>query len=195
VLLKVDQIPEQGTVKVSEPLPSAFIDEFLPDLQALRAGGPGAVKLQFQKQGENIIVHGTVACTVNGECASCNGPLDLKLEPKVGLLLFKRDAAQAVDVAEEEGSADDDDGEDELSDTEPDEGSGEYDGKVVDWGSIAREHLLLALPMAPRCKDDCAGLCPSCGVDRNVTKCNCEVGRIDLRWEKLKHIKLAPKGD
>ena len=34
-----------------------------------------------------------------------------------------------------------------------------------------REVLLLELPMAPLCRDDCRGLCPVCGADRNVEIC------------------------
>jgi uncharacterized protein len=192
MLLKVEQIPETGTVNVSEPLVQTFIDEFLPKLQELHARGPGTVKLQFSKQGENILVHGSAGCTVEGECAACLEPMSIELQPKIGLILFKKvpgtDDAEALD--EEVGASDD-----EEEDTTPDEGAGEYDGKVVDWGSIVREQLLLSLPMAPRCKDDCKGLCPSCGIDRNYATCDCQTDRIDPRWEKLRLVKLSKSGD
>ncbi|MCC6807918.1 MAG: DUF177 domain-containing protein [Deltaproteobacteria bacterium] len=188
MLVKVEQIPETGSVRVDEALPPSFVDDFLPMLQDLHASGPGSVTLQLSKQGENILVHGTAGCTIAGECAACLKPMTLTLAPKIGLILFKRTVtamkdseAEAV-AAEEEGTL--------VDDPTPDEGAGEYDGKVVDWGSIVREQLLLALPMAPRCKDDCAGLCATCGVDKNLEACDCNDQRIDPRWEKLKLVKL-----
>lgn len=186
LLLKVEQIPETGTANVSEPLAAAFIDELLPDLQDLRAKGPGSVKLQFSKQDDNIIVHGTAGCTIEGECASCLKPMTLELRPQIGLILFlkKHEAPKTEEIEVEEGADDEDD-------TTPDDGAGEYDGKVVDWGSIVREQILLALPIAPRCKDDCKGLCSSCGIDRNLTTCDCQTDRMDPRWEKLRLVKIA----
>lgn len=191
MLLKVEQIPESGTVNVSEPLAQAFIDELLPKLQELHASRPGQVKLQFSKQGENVIVHGSAGCTIEGECAACLKPMTLELQPKIGLILFKK---TGPDPKAEEIEAEENGDEEENDDTTPDEGAGEYDGKVVDWGSIVREQLLLALPMAPRCKEDCKGLCPSCGIDRNEKSCDCQTERIDPRWEKLRTLKVV-KGD
>lgn len=40
---------------------------------------------------------------------------------------------------------------------------------------LSRELILLAIPMKPLCKEDCLGLCPVCGKDRNVEKCDCEI--------------------
>jgi uncharacterized protein len=47
-----------------------------------------------------------------------------------------------------------------------------HDGRKLDLGEAAREVLLLELPMAPYCRDDCRGLCPVCGADRNVETCS-----------------------
>ena len=46
-------------------------------------------------------------------------------------------------------------------------------GDEVDTEPLIGEQLLLALPMKPLCKAECAGLCPTCGADRNVEPCQC----------------------
>ena len=43
----------------------------------------------------------------------------------------------------------------------------------IDIAEIAVADLLLELPSKMLCKEDCKGLCPVCGCDRNVTECNC----------------------
>lgn len=44
----------------------------------------------------------------------------------------------------------------------------------VDLEPMAREAILVELPAAPLCRDDCRGLCPTCGADRNEGDCDCE---------------------
>ncbi|HVV87748.1 MAG TPA: DUF177 domain-containing protein [Kofleriaceae bacterium] len=66
-----------------------------------------------------------------------------------------------------------------------------YTGEVVDLEPLVREQFILAVPFAPLCKEDCAGLCPQCGVDRNVETCACEKP-IDPRFAALQGLKLPP---
>jgi uncharacterized protein len=39
------------------------------------------------------------------------------------------------------------------------------------------------------CRPDCAGLCPVCGIDRNVEQCGCDTSRSDDRWSALDDLK------
>ena len=41
----------------------------------------------------------------------------------------------------------------------------------IDLGPAVHDALALELPLAPLCRDACAGLCPTCGVDRNHARC------------------------
>tara|TARA_Y100001936_G_scaffold252075_1_gene310398 strand:+ start:3881 stop:4423 length:543 start_codon:yes stop_codon:yes gene_type:complete len=52
--------------------------------------------------------------------------------------------------------------------------------------------ILGALPIAPLCKDDCLGICPTCTVNRNIIQCSCAKSSFDLRWAGL--AKLMEKG-
>ncbi len=58
----------------------------------------------------------------------------------------------------------------------------------LDLEPAMREYALLELPMLPLCKDDCRGLCPQCGVNRNETVCNCEDDVVDERLAALKNL-------
>jgi uncharacterized protein len=52
--------------------------------------------------------------------------------------------------------------------------TGWYRGSEVQLDSVCFELISLALPVQPLCREDCAGLCPRCGADRNTTSCDCD---------------------
>lgn len=55
----------------------------------------------------------------------------------------------------------------------------------LDLVPLVRETILLELDLERVCRDDCAGLCPVCGVDRNTTECTCDATVTDDRWSAL----------
>ncbi len=62
------------------------------------------------------------------------------------------------------------------------------DGKhVLDLSDTLRQYRLASLPLAPLCREDCKGICPECGADRNESDCSCEQFQ-DLRWAKLREL-------
>ncbi|MFN2500251.1 MAG: DUF177 domain-containing protein [Pyrinomonadaceae bacterium] len=63
-----------------------------------------------------------------------------------------------------------------------------FDGAVIDIDALIREELLLAAPDHVLCQKNCQGICPTCGVDRNETACDCETDGIDPRWAGLKEL-------
>ncbi|MCL5257008.1 MAG: DUF177 domain-containing protein [Chloroflexi bacterium] len=56
---------------------------------------------------------------------------------------------------------------------------------TLDLTDVIRESALLALPMQPLCRPDCAGLCPQCGTNLNIEQCHCQPENLDARWVKL----------
>ncbi len=48
-----------------------------------------------------------------------------------------------------------------------------------------RQQLVIAEPMQPLCKEECAGLCQVCGQDKNGGSCACASGELDSRWAAL----------
>jgi uncharacterized protein len=59
----------------------------------------------------------------------------------------------------------------------------------IDLEPLARETLLLELPLAPLCRDDCRGLCPTCGADLNQGACGCATAGRDPRWAALDELR------
>jgi uncharacterized protein len=63
-------------------------------------------------------------------------------------------------------------------------------GDQADMTEMVREEMVLALPLAPLCRDDCRGLCPECGADRNEVDCGHAVADADPRWAALDDLKF-----
>ncbi|HYZ52230.1 MAG TPA: YceD family protein [Streptosporangiaceae bacterium] len=90
---------------------------------------------------EGVLVTGTAAAPVVGECARCLEPL-----------------ASSVEVGFQELYAY------EPSSAEDDEDGQVLDGDLLDLEPVFRDAVVLALPLSPLCSDDCPGLCAQCGV-------------------------------
>lgn len=58
----------------------------------------------------------------------------------------------------------------------------------LDLGDAMREYALLNLPPAPRCREDCQGLCPECGQNLNDGPCHCEADSTDERFAALNKL-------
>lgn len=65
-----------------------------------------------------------------------------------------------------------------------------YEDGAIDLDELVREQVLLALPTRALCGEDCKGLCPVCGANRNENPCECESKEIDPRWSELKNLRF-----
>jgi uncharacterized protein len=74
----------------------------------------------------------------------------------------------------------------EIGDAESEIGYYEGDGLELD--DVAREQILLWLPMQRLCRPDCRGLCPVCGRNRNLEACSCRPAAADDRWSALREL-------
>lgn len=74
---------------------------------------------------------------------------------------------------------------DERPDEEDDSDIHFVNDDEVDLNPYIREALLLEIPFVPVCRDDCQGLCPTCGINRNEASCECNNERIDPRLADL----------
>jgi uncharacterized protein len=78
---------------------------------------------------------------------------------------------------------------------EIDEGETEigfYEGEGIELEGVLREQILLALPMQRICREDCKGICPQCGKNRNEGACECAPESGEPRWEALRNLRLKP---
>jgi uncharacterized protein len=115
-------------------------------------------ELGVEKSGEQVSVRGRLRAVAELECVRCLRTFELQLAPEFEVF------------AERGGAGRHRNEEDEL---ERDRYMLFHDGRRLDLRGEAREKLLLELPMAPRCREECRGLCPRCGADLNDGPCGC----------------------
>ncbi len=65
----------------------------------------------------------------------------------------------------------------------------EAGARAIDLRPLLREAWVLAAPAFVTCRDECLGLCPICGIDRNVESCACSTGTTDSRWDALRALR------
>lgn len=164
---------------VAETVAGMPLREALGDDRSVVDGGRADLELHID--GTTVFVQGAVEGTVAIACSRCVGPVAIRFDERVRVTYVP-----AAEAPEASAGASDDEGV-ELTSDELDVFP--YDGEIVDLGPLLREQFVLAVPFAPLCKDDCAGLCPQCGVDRNLTACACE-RPADPRFAALAGLKL-----
>jgi uncharacterized protein len=59
----------------------------------------------------------------------------------------------------------------------------------LDLKPAIRETWLLTVPGFAECRDDCKGLCPTCGIDLNTGTCDCVPAAAESRWDALRSIR------
>jgi uncharacterized protein len=124
------------------------------------------VEVLLEPVQEGILATGATRAVWAGECRRC-------LRPVAGRL--------AADFRE-------------LFEPDPTEGeSYPLRHEQVDLEPLAREVLLLELPQAPLCREDCRGLCPRCGADLNEGPCQCVPDERDPRWAALDALRTTPE--
>lgn len=64
----------------------------------------------------------------------------------------------------------------------------EVEEERLDLRLYVEEALLLFMPFAPICDDECKGLCQMCGQNLNEHECSCNTERIDPRFAALKDL-------
>ncbi|WP_337098807.1 YceD family protein [Paenibacillus sp. YIM B09110] len=77
---------------------------------------------------------------------------------------------------------------DEEKDEEDESDFIEVSGERLNLKPYLEEALLLFMPFAPLCSDDCKGLCQECGQNLNERTCSCKTEKIDPRFAALKDL-------
>ncbi|HVK77921.1 MAG TPA: DUF177 domain-containing protein [Kofleriaceae bacterium] len=148
------------------------------DAAAERDGG--AAELELYEDGTSVFAHGSITGQVTVACSRCIGPVAIPIDERVRVTFLP---------AHELPAEPDEEGEEGVELASDDLDVFPYDGETVDLEPLVREQFVLAVPFAPLCREDCAGLCPQCGADRNVAPCQCEKP-IDPRFGPLAGLKL-----
>jgi uncharacterized protein len=149
------------------PGATRHIDTVVPaaeiDVHDDRVAGGIAIEVDATSTVDGVIVHGTVSTPWRGQCRRC-------------LTDVQGTCVSAID---------------ELFQQHPHHQDAlEITGDQIDLAPVVREYVLLDLPDAPLCEPDCAGICPNCGIDRNVASCECDTALVDPRWSALEALRL-----
>lgn len=147
-----------GTVR--HEVRQAPIDDLATMGSSVPEGGEVSVEVTLSSYPGGVMASGTVEAPWTGECRRCGGPVAGEVRSEVRERYVPEDGTDADDEAYP------------LADDE------------LDLEPLARDAVLLELPLAPLCAEDCLGLCPQCGVNRNEEACSCQQP-TDPRWSAL----------
>jgi uncharacterized protein len=131
---------------------------------------PIEMDLRLESVMEGVLVSGEVDLEISAECSRCLDPLTWEEAVDISEL-FAYPATDARGAVVEEPDGD----EDPLP---------TLDGDLIDLEPTLRDSVVLALPMAPLCSEDCAGLCSECGIKLDENPGH-EHQAVDPRWSAL----------
>ena len=122
---------------------------------------------------KDVRIVGNFATQVELPCARCVEPIVREISGDFDLLYRPLATVQR---------------EEEVALNEADSEIGYYQGEGVDLEDVLKEQIFLAMPMQALCQEDCKGLCPQCGQNKNTVDCGCSTPG-DPRWAALADLK------
>jgi uncharacterized protein len=156
--LDLDRTPAgRSTLDISGKVALGLGEGFAPE--ATLSG-----ELTLQNLESRVLASGTLTASGQAECARCLAAFAMAWDVPVDLMV--------------------------LRDTHSDESEGETllimqrDGEV-DLAEALRECAAVAYPQTTICREDCRGLCATCGADLNDGPCGCVEEPVDPRWSGL----------
>jgi uncharacterized protein len=149
-------------------------DELNPVDERVRLTAPAAVTGKVRLSGNEVFVSGHVDTRAQIECDRCLQPVEAPVSADFTLDYITGSEYESSEVAEL---------------TEAEMSVAVFDGEGLDVDEIVKEQILLAVPTRMLCREDCKGICPECGIDRNTGECSCVADDIDPRWAALKNFK------
>ncbi len=135
---------------------------------AVPVGDDVELDIRVESVMEGVLVSGTATATVTGECSRCLDPVSDTVTVELTELYAYPDSATDTSTDADEVSR-----------------MVGANGDLIDTEPVARDAMLLALPQAPLCADDCAGLCPECGRKQAELGADHRHESIDPRWAAL----------
>jgi uncharacterized protein len=125
-------------------------------------------EVRLTRTNRSIVADARVAAEATGECGRCLEPARFPLRLTIAEEFFP-----TIDVFT--GTA--------LP--VPADGFRIDHNHILDLSDAVRQYSLTAVPMAPLCRPDCAGLCPQCGANRNEVDCGCREDVINPQLAAL----------
>jgi uncharacterized protein len=175
VKLRIDDISADSK-EISFSEPEKDINHILGKgpICEYRVEGPITVDLSYYRSGMDLFLSGDIRTRTEATCARCAEEFESQSTRPFRLVLSPKAAGYGA-----ESGLRADDLEFSL-----------YEGDEIDLSPLICEQILLALPTRPLCREDCKGICPMCGANRNRVHCDCRAETFDPRLEVLRSIKL-----
>lgn len=145
------------------------------DIIGVPEGAPLVVDFRLESVTEGVLVTGSAAGPITGECGRCLDPVSAELVVDFCELFAYRDSVTDVTTDEDEVHR--------------------LDGDYLDVEPVVRDAVVLGLPFAPLCRADCAGLCPTCGQRLDDVPPGHAHHVLDPRWAALTAFTHAAQGD
>jgi uncharacterized protein len=168
MIIRVSELPDEGlAIRDVRQVPVPYTEA---------AWRLDAVSLQLERDGAEVVATGEIEATVPQSCGRCLEPFPARVKAFVDVRLAPRPTtASNVELAPDDLDVD------------------FYANDELDVSRLIETETTLALPMKPLCRDDCRGLCPVCGINRNTATCACEVRPVDPRLAVLKQWTAPPR--
>ena len=167
---------EHGAVRFKE----VFQPDTLDLVEGVRQSGPLAVEglAELEPLTDEIRVQGKISGPMEAVCDRCLDPVHWVVDAEFKLLYQPASELTAVEDVEIDDRA-----------TE----IGFYEGNSLDVKDVVREQIVLSMPARNICREDCLGLCPECGKNRNQALCDCRSRPVDNRLAALANLSLTIK--
>ena len=141
--------------------------------ERVRVVEPVDVKGKVRLAGAEVFVNGHIETRAQVECDRCLQRVELPVSADFSLQYITGSEYESTQAAEL---------------TEDDLSVSVFDGEAIDVDEIVKEQILLAVPTRMLCREDCKGICPDCGIDKNTGDCACGTNEVDPRWAALKNL-------
>jgi uncharacterized protein len=149
-------------------------DELNPVDERIRLTEPATVRGKVRLSGNEVFVNGHIDTRAQVECDRCLQQIELPVSADFVLEYITGSDYASSNMAEL---------------TEDAMAVSVFDGQAIDVDEIVKEQIVLAVPTRVLCREDCKGICPECGIDKNTGECQCVTDDIDPRWAALKNLK------
>jgi uncharacterized protein len=159
LVINVARIPPEG-LEIKESLQPEEVHLEEEDNFTLAPGGRLECRLE-RGEDDSVHVRGKLSARLALQCGRCLEPFALPVEQDLDLFYLRR---RSDEPGEEE---------DEVELADRDMVIAYYDGDELDLGEMVREQFFLAVPLKRLCREECGGICPTCGGNRNQTRCEC----------------------
>ena len=137
-------------------------------------GEPLSFQLRLQQTGRFVEVDGHLDAVVTLQCGRCLQSFKQPLSESFALTFAPR---CQDNIVEEEV---------ELEAVEL--GLIVYEDDILELQDPLQEQLLMAIPINPICSEACQGLCPECGANLNMAKCDCVKKIFNNKFNMLADI-------